>query len=195
MDSIEAAGAVIPWSVEGMDSERNLIEEALKDPEAFVALYRAHYDYVASYLFRRTGHCHVTEDLLSDVFFAALKNLGRFRHRGIPFRFWLLGIATNLANQWARRNRRRPEPMEAAEGIVDPLQEHTAAVEDRDEQEAALRQLLALKPKHQAVLALHYLEGLSVEKVAEVLNCRPGTVKSRLSRARRELRRKLHTRR
>jgi RNA polymerase sigma-70 factor (ECF subfamily) len=57
--------------------------------------------------------------------------------------------------------------------------------------EHARTALLSLRPKHQAVLALHYLEGLSLEEVAAVIGCRVGTVKSRLSRARVALRDRL----
>jgi RNA polymerase sigma-70 factor (ECF subfamily) len=52
--------------------------------------------------------------------------------------------------------------------------------------------LLALAPKHQAVLALHYLEGLAIKDVAAILGCRVGTVKSRLARARDALRARLN---
>jgi RNA polymerase sigma-70 factor (ECF subfamily) len=52
----------------------------------------------------------------------------------------------------------------------------------------ARRALLALPPKYQSVLALHYLEGMSVEEVALAVGCRMGTVKSRLSRGRQALR-------
>ena len=52
-----------------------------------------------------------------------------------------------------------------------------------------------LPPKYQAVLSLHYLEGLAVKEVAAVLGCRMGTVKSRLSRGRQALRERLNGRR
>ena len=50
--------------------------------------------------------------------------------------------------------------------------------------------LLALPLAFQTALSLHYYEDLSVEVIAEIMNCRPGTVKSRLSRGRELLRRK-----
>lgn len=195
MDSISAVGDIISLDFGDLDVEKGMIERAIQTPEAFVALYRMHYHSVASYLFRRTGDRHVTEDLLSEVFLIALKRLRKYQHRGVPFRFWLWGIATNLANQWARHRQRRFESMGAAKHACDPEKDIAAAAEDRDEQEMALRRLLWLKPKHQAVLTLHYLEGLSVEETAKVLNCRPGTVKSRLSRARREFRKILSNKR
>ncbi len=57
--------------------------------------------------------------------------------------------------------------------------------------EQTQRALLSIAPKYQAVLSLHYLEGLPVKDVALVLGCREGTVKSRLARARDALRAEL----
>jgi RNA polymerase sigma-70 factor (ECF subfamily) len=61
-------------------------------------------------------------------------------------------------------------------------------VAPRDGADEVTAMLLSLPPRLQSVLSLHYLEGLNVEEVARVLGVRPGTVKSRLSRARDALR-------
>ena len=86
--------------------ERELIERAKRDREAFSVLYRRHYSMLAAHVYRRTGNVHATEDLVADVFLTALRTLPRYRYRGIPVRFWLLRIATNAVNRWARRQRR-----------------------------------------------------------------------------------------
>ncbi|MBU0641101.1 MAG: RNA polymerase sigma factor [Planctomycetes bacterium] len=168
------------------DAEAALIERAKRDRTAFAVLYRHHYSAIAGYLYRRTGDLHATEDLVADVFLSAMQHLPRYRYRGVPFRHWLYRVATNAANRWLRR-RRRPEPL--------PTDLAAPRSSDVDERARAQRALLTLRPKHQAVLSLHYLEGLSVEDVAVVLGCRVGTVKSRLSRARVALRERLQTRR
>ena len=117
---------------------------------------------------------------------AALRWLPRYHHRGVPFRGWLYRIATNTANRWARR-RPRHEALHADRPAVLTVD----SPERSDLRERARRALLAMPPKYQAVLALHYLEGLSVDEVAAILGCRAGTVKSRLSRAREQLRARL----
>lgn len=174
--------------------EPNLVERAKRDRQAFAVLYRRYSPDLATHIYRRTGDLHATEDLVSDVFLTALRALPRYRYRGIPLRFWLLRIATNAVNRWAKRRRRGA----IASLEANPL-EHAAAASaaDRGERdlEHAQRALLALSPKHQAVLSLHYLQGLGVREVAVVLGCREGTVKSRLARARDALRRKLEERR
>ncbi|MGD8452908.1 MAG: RNA polymerase sigma factor [Phycisphaerae bacterium] len=172
------------------DEERLLIEQAKRDRQAFARLYRRHYAAIAGYLYRRTGDVHATEDLTADVFLSVLRSLPRYRHRDVPFRSFLYRVATNAANRWARRQRRRHQPLEEQAAPAG----HTPA--DRAEAPELARQiLLGLPPRYQAVLALHYLEGLAVEEVAAVLGCRAGTVKSRLFRARGLLRARLEKRR
>ena len=167
-----------------------LVERARHDPEAFAQLYRLHYRSIALYLWRRTADVHATEDLLSEVFLAALSSLGRYANQGIPFRHWLYRIATNAANRWTRARRRACVDLDAASGVAsaerDPPDE---------EQRLAMTALAALSPKLQSVAILHYLEDLSVDEIASILGCRSGTVKSRLSRARDALRKALERRR
>lgn len=153
----------------------------------FEALYRRYHRLLLDHVYRRTGDVHVTEDLVSQTFLSALEALPRYRDRGVPIRFWLLRIATNAVNRWARN--RRSLPLDAVENS-DPV---TLDPDDADPDELrrAQRALLGLPPRYQAVLSLHYLEGLSVADVALVLGWRPGTVKARLCRARRTMRRRL----
>lgn len=173
IDGVEAARAV-PVPV----PENELLACAGRSPEAFAELYRRHYGRIGTYLLRRTGDRAATEDLLAEVFLAALRGVRRFRWRGIGFDHWLYRVATRAANRWARRHRFAP---------LDEARDVAARVA-RDEEGEVTAMLLWLPPRLQAVLSLHYLEGLNVDEVARVLKVRPGTVKSRLSRAREALR-------
>lgn len=176
------------------EAEAALIKQAKRDRNAFAGLYRRHYGAIARYLYRRTGDVHAAEDLVADVFLTALKRLSRFRYRGIPFRYWLYRIATNAANRWSRR-RRKHAHQSLSEDVAVPDRESESATVNGVTAGQAQRVLLSLAPKQQAVLTLHYLEGLRIEEIAAVLGCRLGTVKSRLSRGRAALREKLEVRR
>lgn len=171
-------------------SEPELLSRARSEREAFGEFYRRHYSSIAGYLFRRTGCRHATEDLLSEVFLSALRALPRFRWRGVPVRHWLLRIATRAVNHWARDARRLVLRLDSA-ALVDPRTDASSSGSDLPD---VMLHLLRLRPRFQAVLTLHYVEGLSVAEVASVLRVRPGTVKSRLSRARAALRARLETR-
>lgn len=189
MSLVQIRAAMAPESWNPSDVERELIERAKRDPDAFARLYRQHVRGISDHVYRRTGDVHATEDLVADVFLTALRALPRFRYRGVPVRYWLLRIATNAVNRWARRRRRRDVVLPAEE-LSDA---QTGSGSAGGDGELAQRALLALSPKFQAVLSLHYLEGLSVREVATVLGCREGTVKSRLARARDALRDRLQT--
>lgn len=167
--------------------ERELVERAKRDRDAFAALYRRHHAMVAGYLYRRTGDRHLTEDLVADVFLTALRCLPRYRHRGLPIQAWLYRIACNTANRWSRRERKRI----AARFDELGSESQAAASPAGGDGERARLALLSIKTKYQTVLTLHYLEAMSIEEVAAAVGCRVGTVKSRLSRGREALRRKL----
>ena len=173
----------------GDDAEVDLVERAKHDRNAFAQLYRIHYPIVAGYLYRRTGDIHVAEDLVSEVFITVLRYLPRYRHRNIPFKYWLYRIATNTANRWAKKHRRMMKTIDCGETIVDPVSENDKNT--NNESMRATRALLQLPPNFQSVLALYHIEELSIDQISLVLKCRPGTVKSRLSRARQALRIKL----
>ncbi|MCC6677383.1 MAG: RNA polymerase sigma factor [Phycisphaerales bacterium] len=173
------------------DMEAQIVARAKAEPRAFAAIYRAYYPGVVRYLFRRLGDEHTAEDLAAETFIRAMRSIGRYESRGLPLKSWLLRIATNEAHRWARRNGRRA-------GVTGPAPEEATAPQaraDADRLRVVQQAFLALPAKWQDVLALHHLEHLGVEQVALVLDCRAGTVKSRLSRAREALRRELERRR
>jgi RNA polymerase sigma-70 factor, ECF subfamily len=178
MYCVEAARAVPP-PLPAAAADEELLARAGRDREAFAELYRRHYGRIGTYLLRRTGDRAATEDLLAEVFLAALKGVRRFRWRGIGFDHWLYRVATRAANRWARARRRRFAPLHLACDVAARV-----SPEGADEVTAML---LSLPPRLQSVLSLHYIEGLAVDEVARVLGVRPGTVKSRLSRAREAL--------
>lgn len=168
----------------GGADERELIDLARGNPEAFGRLYRAHHGPIASMLYRRLGDAHAAEDLAAQTFINAWQALPRYTHTGAPFRAWLMRIAINEARRWSRRQSRRRD----VEGSVSP----SPSAPGDDEQHARVRAAIrSLSLDHQDVITLVYFESLSVEQTAAVLSVRPGTVKSRLSRAREALKSKL----
>jgi RNA polymerase sigma-70 factor (ECF subfamily) len=134
------------------------------------------------------------DDLAQETFVRAWGAIGRF-DRGLPLYPWLARITTNLAFSLFRSRKRRPETpleplLEAGRqwGVEDDPAEHVA----RDDRATRLRECFAaLAPEHQAVLALRTMQDLSYDAIAQALNVPVGTVMSRLSRARAELRRRM----
>ena len=174
------------------EPESELIERAKRDRQAFGVLYERYRPMLLDHVYRRTGDIHATEDLVADVFMIVMRSLPRYRCRGVPLRFWMLRIATNAVNRWARRKQRRATAALDADQLADIAAPSTPG-ELRDERFTTA--LLALPPRYQTVLSLYHLDGLSVKETASVLGCREGTVRSRLTRARDALRVKLNGRR
>ncbi|MBK7406278.1 MAG: RNA polymerase sigma factor [Phycisphaerales bacterium] len=161
-----------------------LAARAAGDPELFATLYRRHFEPVAGYLLRRTGNQALAEDLAADTFLAAWKALPTYQDSGIPFRAWLLRIATNRANAVARRERVRRRVL----AFLAPPDHHNPPADDTEHLYTALARLSA---EHQTVISLVHLEGLSLEQTARTLGLAEGTVKSRLHRAREALKHEL----
>lgn len=152
----------------------------------FGQIYRAHVRSVADHIQRRLGNPSQVEDLVAEVFLKALGALPRYRTGRAPLRHWLLRIASNVVHSHLRRQGlRRAASFEERDA---PVSNHPKASPQAERLRHALR---TLPERWQTVLSLHYLEGLDVDEIAAALGCRPGTVKSRLSRGRTALRRRM----
>lgn len=164
------------------------------DGRAYAEIVRRYQRAVYRVAYGLTRNASDADDLAQETFVRAYQALGRFRV-GEPLYPWLARIATNQAFSLHRRRRRRPETaleplMEAGQqwGTDDDPAEDLAAKERRERLERAMSEL---KPEHQAVLVLRAVEDMSYEEIAASLKVPVGTVMSRLSRARAELKTKL----
>jgi RNA polymerase sigma-70 factor (ECF subfamily) len=159
--------------------------------DAFSELVRRHQRVVYRVAYALTRNRTDADDLTQETFVRAYQAIGRFRI-GEPMRPWLARITTNLAYSLFRYRRRRPEtplePMVDAGhqwGTADNPEDHAVAAERDGRLQDAFAQL---KPEHQTILALRVSEDMSYEAIAATLHVPVGTVMSRLSRARAELR-------
>ena len=105
------------------------------------------------------------------------------------FSSWLYRLTTNAAIDFLRREKHHLGnlPLEEAPERTDPQQPELLA-EQREQQEALQRALDQLSPEHRQVLLLRVVQQLSYDEIAQALSLESGTVKSRISRARRQLR-------
>lgn len=168
------------------DDERLLRAWRDGDQDAGNALVDRHFSTV--YRFFRSKVDDDVEDLTQRTFLASMEGLERLR-RDRDFRAYLLGIARRLLlrrfrDQAIRGRYEDPMMVSAAELGGSPSQEVAAA----DERRLLLLGLRRIPLDLQICLELHYWEGMAVADIAEVLSVPPGTVKSRLHRAREQLR-------
>lgn len=177
----------------GGNEDDDVLVRAVQGGEqaAFSQIVRRYQRAVYRVAWALTRNASDADDLAQETFVRAYQAIGRFRP-GEPLYPWLARIATNLAYSLFRRRRRRPEtPLEPLVeagrqwGVEDDPADDVAGAEHAEHLRAAFGEL---SPEHQAVLALRVVEEQSYEEIAATLRIPMGTVMSRLSRARAELR-------
>jgi RNA polymerase sigma factor (sigma-70 family) len=173
--------------VEGrpLDDEE-LVERARGgDARAYDALVRRYQDVAFRTALVIAGAAADAEDAAQEGFVKAWYALGRFRV-GAPFRPWLLAIVANEARNRRRTGRRQDDlALRVAEdrpsGDAAPSPEAAALAAER--RRLLLAAVNRLPETDRQVIACRYFLELSEAEMAAALGCRPGTVKSRLSRA------------
>jgi len=125
-----------------------------------------------------------------DAFVQAYRNIKKFQPRA-KFSTWLFTIAKNLSLNLIRDEKRGTRRMVPIDDGLEGVTLATAAADQPDseaiehETAAVVREAIdRLSPDHKLVIVLRDLEGLSYKEIGQMINCRSGTVKSRLSRAR-----------
>ena len=156
-----------------------------RDLDTYDQLVREHQGIAFRTAYVITGSAADAEEVVQDAFVKAYRARGRFRS-GAPFRPWLLAIVANEARNRRRATGRRARlPLQLAEerpsGGAAPSPE--VALLAREERAELLAAVDRLGEEQRAAIACRYFLGLSEAETAAVLGCRPGTVKSRLSRA------------
>ena len=149
--------------------ERPAIEAAQRDPRHFAELYEKNFERIYAYVARRVRDRTVAEDLTSDVFHEALRNLPRFEWRGVPFAAWLFKIASNAIIDHAQRaaRSRRLE--------LDPPKQ--ASLEDAERRARLFRMVGKLPSDQQHVIVLRFAEQRSIREIAQQLRRSEGAVK------------------
>jgi RNA polymerase sigma factor (sigma-70 family) len=176
-------------------TEHELVERARGgDGTAYAALVREHQEIAFRIAYVICGNAADAEESAQDGFVKAYRALDRFR-AGEPLRPWLLAIVANEARNRRRAAGRRAALALRAAGEERPFGEAApspeAALLAGERRAALLAGLGRLSERDRSVIAFRYLLELSEAETAAALGVRPGTVKSRLSRALDRLRREV----
>jgi RNA polymerase sigma-70 factor (ECF subfamily) len=158
-------------------------------PGAFEAVVDRHHGRIHRLASRLLGWAGDADDVVQDVFLAALKNAGRFRGDA-GLRTWLTTITLNKCRSHRRGIIARLR-LAARFGSSGPQREAPPAdlpAADADAFTRVRSALASLSPREREVIVLHYLEQTSVEQIAAMLGATRGAVEVRLHRARARLR-------
>jgi RNA polymerase sigma-70 factor (ECF subfamily) len=175
--------------------DRQLITACLEgDDSAYGELVRRYQDRLYSTVYRLVNRTEDAQDVVQEAFLNAYQALDSFKGDSLFFT-WLYRIAVNTAISLKRRQRAMLsiEANRHAEAAIEPADPSSESRPEygleQEEQGQRIREALArLSPEHRMVLVLKDMEGHKYEAMAEILEVPIGTIRSRLHRARSELR-------
>jgi RNA polymerase sigma-70 factor (ECF subfamily) len=197
----QAIGFSGSHSIEG-SSDHELLE-AIRDGDemAFQEIVRRYRNPITNFIYRMIDDYERAVELAQETFIRIYTSASRYQ-ANYSFSTYIYRIASNLAISELRRRKRRKfvslltpftnddgEAVELDPPDTNPLQDEALIQAER--RKAVARAITSLPEKYRAAIVLRDVEGLSYDRIAEVLKLSEGTVKSRINRARNLLKEKL----
>ncbi len=191
---------------EGDEREESIVgrpDREASATEAFDEFFRAYEGRIFNLVYRLVGNWDDATDLTSETFVRALRSYSRFRREAQPYT-WLYRIALNLCKNYFRQQQHRSrvhafsldapaerngEPLPREVEDRGPLPQER--VEARELESQVMKCLGSLRPEFRVLIVLRDVQGLSYQEIGKVLGCSEKAVKSRLFRARTQLREQL----
>jgi len=174
--------------------EEHWVERAKKGSrDAFARLLQKYEKPVYHHALRMVGSPEDAADLTQEVFLKVWLGLPAFQGES-SFSTWLYRLTGNACIDFLRREKKRRGDASLDDGerdlashLPDPAAGPQREAEREELQKGVREGLLRLSQDHREVLVLREIDGLSYEEIGQVLNLNPGTVKSRIARARQAL--------
>jgi RNA polymerase sigma-70 factor (ECF subfamily) len=178
-------------------SDRELVERAQAgSQDAFSALVEKYRAKMFNLAYSLTRNREAADDLAQEVFIKAYLALSKFKYQS-AFGTWLYRIAVNASKDFLRKEGRlRKVSLEDSPPGTLMQEDDTVQIDEAKEtekQKQLVRQALkSLPEKYQVILTLRDIQGFPYGEISQVLDISPGTVDSRLHRARKMLRKRVH---
>ena len=180
-----------------MDDKQLVQQAAAGDTAAFETLVERYQQQVYHLTLRMVGNDADAQDLAQEAFVRAWRGLGSFQFTS-QFSTWLYRLTSNICIDFLRAQKRRKvvsltmlrddEDSQWDLPDDDPLPEQQMIA--AEEREALSRAFASLDPEFRQILTLRIVNGCSYQQISQILDIAEGTVKSRISRAREQLRKK-----
>ena len=163
------------------------------DDAAFASLVKKYQKQVHALAWRKIGDFHIAEEIVQDTFLKVYQNLSTLKNPN-QFSGWLYVITANQCHAWLRKRRIETEPLEDTdinmiEGTA--YSKYIAAEQAKgsiETQREVVKKLLStLKESDRTVITLYYFGEMTCEEISRFLGVSTSAIKSRLSRARRRL--------
>jgi len=176
--------------------DKELVEKALAgSQDAFAALVEKYRIKMFNLAFSLTRNREVADDLAQDIFIKAWLALPKFKFQS-QFSTWLYRIAVNASKDLLRKESKlRKVSLEDSPPLTlmqeDTTNEFDAVQEDEKRRKLVHRALESMPEKYRAILILRDIQGMPYGEIGSILDISPGTVDSRLHRARKMLRKRV----
>lgn len=176
--------------------EKELVLQSIKgNEEAFGLLVNKYKNKVFNMAYSMTHNRETADDITQEVFIKAYKALPKFQFKS-QFGTWLYQITANHIRDYLRKEGKvKQYSLEDIQELPSPDKNHTQSIEkkqiDKKRREIVYTAISSLPEKHRIILVLRDIQGYSYDDIAMILKISPGTVDSRLFRARRSLRKKI----
>lgn len=182
-----------------LSQEQALLEQSQHNPETFGLIFDEYYGKLFGYTLKRVGRVEIAEDIVSEVFFKAVKSVPKFKWQNISVSSWLYKITTNEIKMWFRKKSNFHWSLEVLQEAVgfEPagninLEEEMMNLQEQLENAEIFKQVCVavqeLPIKYQEVISLRFFENKTTPEIAVILGKREGTVRSLLSRGVEKLR-------
>lgn len=169
------------------DQEKIIARARRGDADAFEQLVVAYRDQVFRLALRMCGSEADADEVAQEAFLSAWKALPNFRGES-QFSTWLYQLTTHAAIDLMRREKRQLAAADITEvSAADPAPSPQQQAEQSEQREIVRDAILQLAPEQREVVVLRFMEELSYEEIGAVLKLPSGTVKSRLNRAKAQL--------
>ena len=171
-----------------MKDQENIIARARRgDADAFEQLVIAYRDQVFRLALRMCGNEADADEVAQEAFLSAWKALPNFRGDS-RFSTWLYQLTSHAAIDLLRREKRQIAAEDITEvSVSDPAPSPQQQAERSETRQAVRDAMGQLSPEYRQIVVLRFLQELSYEEIGAVLKLPPGTVKSRLNRAKAQL--------
>ena len=180
-------------SQEEILKEFETVQQAVKNPAQFQKLYDRYFTAIFNYVFRKIDDEDITADLTSQTFLKALKNLKKYKYRGVPFSAWLYRIASNEVNRHYRLTNKK-QVFSFEEREFENLIEENVEIEEEIDIEYIIQQMHNMSESDIEVIELRFFESKSFAEVAFILGISEANAKMRTYRAIEKLRKLLKRR-
>jgi RNA polymerase sigma-70 factor (ECF subfamily) len=180
-------------SQEDILKEFEIVQRAVRNPEKFQILYDRYFTSIFNYVYRKIDDEDITADLTSQTFFKALRNLKKYKFKGVPFSAWLYKIASNEVNRHYRFTNKK-QVYSFDEWEFENMLEQNQTYDEEADSEEIVHKMRKLDESDIEVLELRFFESKSFAEISFILDISEANSKMRTYRAIEKLRKLLERR-